>query len=116
MSSEEVREIKNFLKSTTKKRAKSALLSPDEAAKAEEPLSGPRSAVCYCRVMDRRARAQEAHQVMRAGQGGPITGQDGARFADVAINDTKDLDAFYFQMLEMVEHGNQYRMRVVMVA
>jgi hypothetical protein len=97
-------------------RSKSALLSPAEVAKAEEPLSGPRSATCACRVWDRRARAQEAHLALREGQGGQIAGKDGAKFADIAINDTKDLDAFYFQMLDMVEHGNQYRMRVVMVA
>ena len=59
-------------------RSKSALLPQIEAAKAKEPETGPGSATCFCRRMDRRARAQEAHQVLRAGQGGQITGVDGA--------------------------------------
>jgi hypothetical protein len=112
LSSEEVREIKNFLTSTTKQRSKSALLPPAEVAKAEEPLSGAGSSCCFCRVMDRRARAQEAHQVLREGQGGQIAGQDGARFAYFEITDLNCLQDMFIEMKRYVASGEKYSMQV----
>lgn len=94
------------------KRSKSALLSPAEAAKAKEPETGPGSSTCFCRVMDRRTRAQEAHTALRAGQGGHISGQDGERFASFPISDVAALDEFYVAMKATVERGASYRVLV----
>ena len=44
------------------KRSKSNLVPPEPAASWIEPQSGPGSATCYCRVMDRREKAREARQ------------------------------------------------------
>lgn len=45
------------------KRSKSNLaVDPAAAPAGKEPLSGPGSATCFCRVMNRRAMAREARQ------------------------------------------------------
>lgn len=44
------------------KRSKSNLVPPVEEPARKEPQSGPGSATCYCRVMDRREKAREARQ------------------------------------------------------
>ena len=47
------------------KRSKSNLVPPIEEPAWKEPQSGPGSATCYCRVMDRREKAKEAREKLR---------------------------------------------------
>lgn len=91
------------------KRSKSNLASPKPP---EEPLTGPGSAVCFCRVQDRRIKAQEAHEALRGRAAGQNGGQDGPKFADFSIVDIGALDEFYEAVREKVEAGQGYRVRV----
>ena len=43
-------------------RSKSNLIPPEPEPAGIEPQRGPGSAVCFCRVMDRREKAREARQ------------------------------------------------------
>jgi hypothetical protein len=97
-------------------RSKSGLLPPAEAAKAKEPETGPGSATCFCRRMDRRSKALEAHQVLRAGHGGQNVAQDGPKFADFIIGGTIALDDLCEALREKVDSGTVYRVRVAVVA
>lgn len=44
----------------------------DPAPACEEPLSGPGSSVCFCRVMNRRTMAQEARLASQRRVGGNV--------------------------------------------
>lgn len=98
------------------KRPKSGLLTPTEAAKAKEPETGPGSATCFCRVMDRRGRAEDARLALRGRGGGQIVGQDVERFADILICDLEAVDDLHEAMRDMVQKGAIYRIRVAVVA
>jgi hypothetical protein len=43
-------------------RPKSNLISSEEKPAWKEPSSGPGSACCFCRIMNRREKAREARQ------------------------------------------------------
>lgn len=90
-------------------------LAPKEP-EITEPITGPGSAVCFCRVMDRRMKAEEARQALRGVAAGQIDPQDGPRFADFQISDSEALDEFYEAMRATVDRGARYRVRVEMVA
>jgi hypothetical protein len=66
--------------------------------------------------MDRRSKALEAHQGLRAGHGGQNVQPDGPKFADIFIADLEALEELYEAMKYKVEHGTQYRIRVAVVA
>lgn len=97
------------------KRSKSGLLSPAEAAKAREPDTGPGSAACFCRRMDRRAKAEEARQRLRAEAYGEIASSDGPRFADFQIGSIEALDEFYEALKNTLKSGARYRVRVAVL-
>ena len=97
------------------KRSKSGLLPPAEAAKAREPETGPGSATCFCRRMERRAKAEEARQRLRAEACGQITPSDGPKFADFQIGSIEALDEFYEAVREKVGAGAGYRILVAVL-
>lgn len=97
------------------KRSKSGLLPPAEAAKAREPETGPGSATCFCRVQDRRARAEEARMALRGRTAGQNAGLDRPKFADFSIVDIEALDEFYEALKNTLKSGAQYRVRVAVL-
>ena len=84
------------------------------AAQAE-PETGPGSATCFCRRMDRRAKAEEARQRLLAEATGNISPDDGPKFADFQIVDVVALDEFYAAVSEKLRSGVQYRIRVAVL-
>jgi hypothetical protein len=97
------------------KRSKSGLLPPAEAAKAREPETGPGSATCFCRRMERRAKAEEARQALRGRTASQNAGSDGAKFADFSIGDIEALDEFYEALKNTLKSGAQYRILVAVL-
>lgn len=94
------------------KRSKSGLLPLVEVAKAKEPETGPGSATCFCRVQDRRARAEEARLALRGRTAGQNVGQDGPKFHDINLIDLGDLAALNEALRVTMQAGKQYRTRV----
>ena len=80
-----------------------------------EPETGPGSATCFCRRMDRRARAEEARQRLLDEATGNISPIDGAKFADFQIVNVEALDEFYAVVSEKLRAGIQYRIRVAVL-
>ena len=93
------------------RRNKSNLAPANQA----EPETGPGSATCFCRRMDRRAKAEEARQRLLAEATGNISPTDGAKFADFQIVDVESLDEFYGAVSEKLRAGMQYRIRVAVL-
>jgi hypothetical protein len=98
------------------KRDKSGILSPAENAKAKEPETGPGSATCYCRRMDRREKALESHLALRARQGGQNVALEMPKFHDMDIIDLGDLASFYVAVKSTLKSGRKYRLRLAVVA
>ena len=84
------------------------------AAQAE-PETGPGSATCFCRRMDRRAKAEEARQRLLDEATGNISPTDGPTFADFQIVNVEALDEFYGAVHEKLRAGVQYRIRVAVL-
>lgn len=80
-----------------------------------EPETGPGSSVCFCRRMERRMKAEEARQRLRAEACGQIAPPDGPKFADFQIVDVEALDEFYAAVGEKLRAGMQYRIRVAVL-
>ena len=94
-----------------KRRNKSNIVAPAPT----EPETGPGSATCYCRVMDRRVKAEEARQALRERAGGQISEHDSPKFCDITIMDLGDLAAFYVAVKSTMKAGKKYRIRVAQI-
>ena len=97
-----------------KRRSKSNLVL-QKPAELIEPETGPGSATCYCRVIDRRMQAEEARQALRERASGQITSQDSPKFCDIILMDLGDLAAFYVAVKSTMKTGKKYRIRVAML-
>ena len=80
-----------------------------------EPETGPGSATCFCRRMDRRAKAEEARQRLLDEATGNISPTDGPKFADFQIVDVESLNGFYEAVSAKLQAGVQYRIRVAVL-
>lgn len=94
------------------KRNKSGLIQPEPGPIWIEPDTGPRSATCFCRKMERRDKAIAARQELYKAAYGPEQGNDVAKFADWKIDSQKALDDLYGQMAAKIGHGATFRVRV----
>jgi hypothetical protein len=65
--------------------------------------------------MDRRAKAEEARQTLRAETHGEISSSDGPKFADFQIISLESLDEFYEAVRTRVQAGSNYRVRVAVL-
>ena len=83
--------------------------------KPTEPDTGPGSATCFCRRMERRMKAEEARQRLRAEACGQITPSDGPKFADFQIGSIEALDEFYEAVRARMSAGASYRIRVAVL-
>ena len=81
----------------------------------KEPETGPGSATCFCRRMERRMKAEEARQTLRAEACGLIAPSDGPKFADFQIISLESLDEFYEAVRARVQAGLNYRVRVAVL-
>ena len=92
------------------KRSKSGLIPP---APPKEPDTGPGSATCFCRVMDRRGKSQDARQELYRAAYVPEVAEDVAIFSDWKIDSQKALDGLYEQMSDRFASGPcMFRVRV----
>lgn len=80
-----------------------------------DPETGPGSATCFCRRMDRRAKAEEARQRLLDEATGNISPIDGPKFADFQIANAEALDEFYEAVSEKLRGGMRYRIRVAVL-
>lgn len=94
-----------------KRRSKSNIVAPAPT----EPETGPGSATCYCRVQDRRMKAEEARQELRERASRQISEQNSPKFCDIMILDLGDLAAFYVAAKSAMRTGRQYRIRVARI-
>ena len=94
------------------RRNKSNLVVPQGP---KEPETGPGSATCFCRRMERRDMAEKARQTLRAEAYGEISSSDGPKFADFQIISLESLDEFCEALREKVLAGLNYRVRVAVL-
>jgi len=93
------------------KRNKTNLAQLVEAQKElpGEPASGPGSAACFCRVMDRRMRRKAAQEALQASAG---TEANRAPASIFQVQDASDLAVLHSELLEARAKGIRFEVLV----
>ena len=82
-------------------------LSWDETHK-----TGPGSATCFCRVMDRRSKVKDANQAAYNRAYDTKTLDDGPKFADFNCLTLGDIGRLYVEMEENMRPGVKFMVRI----